>query len=178
MTATEYHVDQTGEKSVRFLTETPLNDIECISDNIDGFVYWKTDNFPPTEAQLEGSQLHFEIDLNTLDGGNSMYNNHLYNNYLETKKYPYAVYEASLTSIEKRSDSGFAVTAEGIFSIHGKEKPLSVTAEIYPAGEGFRIACHFVVVLTDYNIDIPKMLFIKIDENIKVDVKFALKPAP
>lgn len=178
LTAAEYHVDQSSEKSVRFLTEAPFEDIECTSDNIDGFVYWESDDFPSTEAQLEDSQLHFEIDLNTLDGGNSMYNKHLYSNYLETPKYPYAVYEARLTSIVKRTDTSLAVMAEGIFSIHGREKPLTVTADIYPAGEGFTITCHFVVVLTDYNIDIPKMLFLKIDENIKVDVKFALKPAP
>jgi polyisoprenoid-binding protein YceI len=177
LSAAEYHIESTQSNEVMFFSKGPLGEFEFSTDKIDGYVYWEAGGFPPNDAQLKTSQLYFEVDLNSLEGANSFYNRHLREDYLKTDKYPYATYQAELTRIEKSSDSSYTVFAKGLFSIYGRQNQLDVTAIVYPRGDSFRIECKFVVLLSDYEIDIPRMLFVKIDENIRVNLNFFLKPA-
>ena len=68
--AAEHHVDQAKENRVMFVSESPLVDIDVEGGQIDGYAYWEGDGFPPENGQLNGSELYFEVPLNSLDGGN------------------------------------------------------------------------------------------------------------
>jgi hypothetical protein len=40
------------------------------------------------------------------------------------------------------------------------------------------VSCAFVVNLTDHDIEIPKVMFLKLAEDIRVEVDFRVAPAP
>jgi polyisoprenoid-binding protein YceI len=174
--AVEYHVDRTRDNQVSFLSRSSLKDFDVRTSKIDGYVYWEGDTFPPEGSQLEESKLYFEVQLNTLDAGNSMYNNHLKEKYLETKKYPYATFEGKPTKFEHNSDSTYTVYIKGIFTIHGVPNEIEIVGMIERAGDGLKIASEFRVMMSDHEISVPKLLFLSADENIDVTLHFYLKP--
>jgi polyisoprenoid-binding protein YceI len=173
----EFHVDHSKGNQVMFIFEMPLEDFEVQTNNIDGYVYWDGDIFPPQEPQLENSKLYFEVQLNSLDAGNGMYNRHMKEDYLETEDYPYASYSAQIMSIEPASDSSYAVHLSGVFSIHGQGKDLDIVGTAVSSGDGLEVKCDFSIKLVDYDIDLPKLMFIKGDEEIDVYLDFYIKRA-
>ena len=46
-----------------------------------------------------------------------------------------------------------------------------------PDGDGLRVRCAFTVVLSDHGIPIPKLMFMKIDEIMELEIDFFLSPA-
>lgn len=176
--ATEYNVDRSRDNLVRFISDAPLEDFDGVTDKIDGYVLWDGPGFPPDSNALKSSELYFEVELNGLDTGIGLRNRHMRENYLETDKFPYTHFTARLTDSDRVSDSSFAVTADGSFYIHGHSRPLVLTVDIFPDDTSIRVSCRFEVNLKDYDIDVPSLMFLKIDEIIKVELDFYLKPLP
>jgi polyisoprenoid-binding protein YceI len=173
--AAEYNVDRSQENLVRFISDAPLEDFDGVTDQIDGYVYWDGEELPEDESRLASSELHLEVKLETLDTGIGLRNRHMRDNYLETDEFPFAVYAARLTGFEKLSDTLYSAIAEGMMKIHGVERPIQVTTTLIPYNEGFRVSCDFEVNLKDYRIKIPKFMFLKIDEIIRLELNFYLK---
>jgi len=59
--------------------------------------------------------------------------------------------------------------------IHGIEKPFSADGIVVPSKNNFQIKSNFNIKLTDFNIKIPKLMIMKIDENITVHIDFFVK---
>jgi len=175
--AIEYHVDLSKNNQVVFFSKSTLKDFEVRTAKMDGYVYWDGEDSPPEAAQLKNSKIYFEVQLNTLDAGNSMFNRHMKEDYLETEKFPYATYEASITRIEQNPDSSYSVYTTGQFSIHGVAHKVNIIGTAKPKGNDFNITCDFSVKMSDHNIDLPKMLIFSADEDIDVSLDFYIKPA-
>lgn len=173
--AAEYNIDISMENLVRFISDAPLDDFDGVTDQIDGYVFWEGSGLPVDGTDQETSELYFEVKLATLDTGIGLRNRHMRDNYLETDQYPYAVFKARLTEISQMSDTLYSAVADGHMTIHGKENPLRVTTTIIPRKEGFRVKCNFEVNLKDYDIKVPKFMFLKINEIIRLELDFYLK---
>ncbi|MBR9975172.1 MAG: YceI family protein, partial [Bacteroidetes bacterium] len=126
------------------------------------------------EQLSAGSELYFEVDLRTLDTGIGLRNRHMREDYLHTDKYPYAKYSGKVTNAWK-SAKGTEVMVSGSMDIHGKKKALDVRGIINPASNGIRIKTDFEVKLTDHNIEVPQLMFVKISEVMKLELEFQLK---
>lgn len=164
--AGEYNVDQSKQNMVKFISDAPVEDFEGTTAKIDGYIYWEGDD-------LTGkSNLHFEVDLRTLDTGIGLRNRHMRENYLHTDKYPYAVYKGKVISAEKQSNNDIKVTTEGKMTIHGITKGMKIHGTVTPSGEGYRLKSNFSVKLPDYNIEVPKLMFMRISEKIDLVCDF------
>ena len=167
--ATELHVDTTRNNVVKFISDAPVEDFEGITDNIDGYVVW-TGNDPTTE-----SEFYFQVDLNTLDTGIGLRNRHMRENYLETDDYPLAMFKGKVISVEQQSDSTFLTTAKGTFTVHGVEQPMTTTGTVTVSRDQYRIQSQFDLDITDYNIEIPQVMFLRINKMMDIRVDFYLK---
>jgi len=175
--AAEYHVDRTAHNVVTFISETSLDQFEGVTDRIDGYIRWTGDQLPPDQTEWPSCSLYFEVKLNGLDTGIGLRNRHMRENYLMTDKYPFARFEAHLKNLRKVSDTLYVADAEGTFNVHGVDRPMSTVANVIPSASGLRVQCNFEIRLTDYDIKIPKLMFLKLNELIKLQVDFYLKPA-
>lgn len=173
----EYHIDKSRDNQIMFVSETPLADFKVKTENIDGYVYWDGETVLPDKSQLSSSEIYFEVQLNSLEAGNSMYNLHLKEDYLETKKYPYASYKAQIIDIISKTDRTYEVQLQGDFTIHGTSKKIEITGLARQIDNVFRVESEFVVKMSDYKIKIPKLMFIEADNNIKVSLDFYIKPS-
>ena len=170
--AGEYHVDKSAENMVKFISDAPIEDFEGITSHIDGYLYWEGDDI------LNQSELYFEVDLNTVDTGIGLRNRHMRENYLHTDKYPKTHFAGKLIKAEKTSENEYNVEAEGKFYVHGVEKNKKITAKLKKINEDtYKVSAKFEVALSDYNIEVPSIMFYKIDENMDLIVEFHLKKA-
>jgi polyisoprenoid-binding protein YceI len=164
----EYNVKKSDKNIVKFLSDAPIENFEGITNNIDGFLYFEND-------LTNNSQLHFEVDLRTIDTGIGLRNRHMRENYLETDKYPMAVYEGKIVNAEKVGENKYKVKVSGNMNIHGVSIPQDIEGTIELVGDEIYINSDFIVKLTDHKIDVPSLMFMKINENMQMHLDFTLE---
>lgn len=167
--AKELHVDTSRVNLVRFISDSPVEDFDGTSDQINGYIVWSGDE--PTAE----SEFYFQVDLNSLDTGIGLRNRHMREKYLETDQYPLATYRGKVTGIDQQSDSTFQASTEGTFSIHGIDKAMNLSGLVTLSDGQYRIESQFDITLTDFDIKVPQLLFLKIDEVVDIRLDFYLK---
>ncbi|WP_425638856.1 YceI family protein [Algoriphagus yeomjeoni] len=151
---------------VNFLSKASLNEFNGESDKLNGLI------------DLDKNLLDFYIDLNTLETGIGLRDKHMRDNYLETDKYPFAEFTGKMNTIPSLSTgSKSSVTAIGTFKIHGVERQIQVKGTLSKNAKGeLELEGGFNVLLSDYNIEIPKLVFYELAEKQEVTLKALFKP--
>lgn len=175
VSAQEYHVDLDANNVVRFISQAPIDDFEGVTDRIDGFIVLGDGGL--AAGATEGSELYLEVDLASLDTGIGLRNRHMRDNYLETDRFPYATLGGVFVDVAEGSNGSFQVTAEGDLSIHGVSREVEVACLVSPSGQGYRARCGFEVLLSDFDIRIPKVMFMKLANEIRLELDFFVAPA-
>ncbi len=175
--AQEFQVDPGAENVVRFISRASIEEFEGVTDRIDGYVLLDA---PALSADTggEGTEVYLEVDLGSLDTGIGLRNRHMRDNYLEVGRYPFASFRARIESTNPGAGRSYRVTARGTLSIHGVERERTLTCRVEPRGEGHRARCEFEVLLSDHDIEIPKIMFLKLADEIRLELDFSVIPAP
>ena len=174
--AQEYHVDLAASNIVRFISRAPLEEFDGVTDRIDGYVLLDGGRLGEASAGSAG-EIYFEVDLASLDTGIGLRNRHMRDNYLEVEDYPYATFSGAIDSVAATAPGQFEVHASGVLAMHGRERSLSPPCEVSELGAGYRVACSFSVLLSDYQIKIPKIMFLKVADEVRIELEFAVRPA-
>jgi polyisoprenoid-binding protein YceI len=156
----------TESGNVNFLSTAPLNEFNGVSEKLNGLI------------DLSGNVLDFFVDLNTLDTGIGLRDKHMRDNYLETEKYPFAEFTGKFNAIPGLTiGSKTPVTANGKFKIHGVERQIQVKGTLSKNVKGeLELDAGFDVLLSDYKIPVPKLVFYELAEKQTVTIKATLKP--
>ncbi|MDZ7347056.1 MAG: YceI family protein [candidate division KSB1 bacterium] len=170
VTAQEYHVDRRAENLVKFTSDAPMEKIVGTTKAIDGYVLLQ-----PIDGKQSG-EFYFEVDLATLDTGIGLRNRHMRDNYLETKRYPFAVYKGRIIEAEETAD-GYRVKTQGIFDLHGVQKELTIDGRVTTTDKGYRAESRFEIALADFKIERPQLMLLKVGEVVQVEVVFYVVPA-
>jgi len=153
-----------------------LEDFEGTTDRIDGFLFLPGNGLGAV-TDLSESEFYFEVDLASLDTGIGLRNRHMRDNYLEIDRWPMASFRGRVADLRTDASGGYQATARGVLSIHGVEQQRDIGCSATPEGIDLRVLCSFTVVLSDHGIPIPKLMFMKIDEVMELDLDFYLSPA-
>lgn len=169
--AKNLEVDTTRQNEVNFLANSTFGDVEGITHKIAGYVKWEG------EDTLSGSEIYFEVPLDSIDTGVGLRNKHMREKYLETEKYPKAIFEGRISSwTADRTDSNkFRVSSEGTLSIHGVEKTIFVSGTFTKEENHYRVQYFFPLNIKDFNIKKPRFLLVSMDQNIHLKLDFHLK---
>jgi len=174
--AQEFHVDPGAANVVRFISRASIEEFEGVTSRVDGYVLLGTPTLT-TETGGDGTDLYLEVDLASLDTGIGLRNRHMRDNYLEVEKYPFASFRARIESSEAGPGQTYRVSARGTLSIHGIDRERTLTCRVAPHGDGYRAQCGFEVLLSDHDIEIPKIMFLKLANEIRLELDFAVVPA-
>ncbi|GAB4178189.1 MAG: YceI family protein [Calditrichia bacterium] len=167
--ADEFHVDKSSDNRVIFISQAPLESFEGRTNHVDGYIYWEGD-------KLTGnSQIYMEVDLNSLDTGIGLRNRHMRENYLETQKWPKTWFKGKIIEVNSTDNDSVMVKVEGTIFIHGVEKPLTTEGTLLLDQNQLSMNTAFEVKLSDFNIKIPKIMFLKLDEVIKLHLNVTFK---
>lgn len=165
--AVEYQIDQSKKNLVKFISNAPIEDFEGTTNAIDGYISSENED-------LIGAILYFEVDINSVDTGLGLRNRHMRENYMHTSKYPTAVFNGKIMKADK-SSSKMDVEVVGKMKIHGVERSVTIRGNMTKNGNSFRIESKFEIVISDYNIEVPKIMFAKIDQNMDLILDFYVK---
>jgi len=127
---------------------------------------------PEAKFTLDGTKLTgaAEFDMNNLNTGINLRDQHMKEKYLQVKEHP----KAKLTLVDVPVDPGFADTLtnggekpfKGKLQLHGQERDVEGT---YTAKDGL-VRAKFQIKLTTYGIEIPSYLGITVAELVDVNV--------
>jgi polyisoprenoid-binding protein YceI len=165
--STEAQVYQTQGGYVEFLSKAPLNEFKGTSDKLKGLI------------DLQKNVLDFYVDLNTLNTGIKLRDKHMRDNYLETKKYPFAEFNGAIKEVVPVGFKGTQqVTAKGKFKIHGVEKTMEIPGTLIYVNENkVQLKTSFPIKLSDFGIAVPSVLFYELSEEqiVSIDTPLTLK---
>ncbi|MFN3996286.1 YceI family protein [Algoriphagus sp.] len=154
----------TTKGQVTFLSKAPLNEFEGKSSSLNGLV------------NLESNLLDFFVDLNTLKTGIGLRDSHMRENYLETEKFPFAEFTGKLVQLPTLiMGNKTPVKAIGKFKIHGVEREIEVAGFLTLAQNGkVELDATFEILLSDYKIPLPKLVFYELAQEQKVTINAIL----
>lgn len=153
------------EGYAEFVSNAPLLEFKGKSDNLHGLI------------DLEQNLVDFYIDLSTLDTGINLRNRHMRNSYLETERCPFGEFTGEITSdFDPELHEEQDVTVEGSFKVHCITRDKEITGTIQPSDDGLKIDAFWSVLLEDYDIDRPRVVFYELADEQKVNISILLEP--
>jgi hypothetical protein len=118
------------------------------------------------------------VPIRDFEGFNSrLQREHFNENYLESGRYPYAVFEGRIIeAIDFAQPGTHAVRAKGRFELHGISEDRIIACEIVVTADGVRVKSTFDIVLADHDIRIPRIVQQKISAVARVDLDMLFAP--
>lgn len=154
----------TDKGTVVFLSKAALSEFTGESNQLNGLL------------DLNKNLMDFYLDLNTIKTGIGLRDRHMRENYLETKKFPFAEFTGKLSTIPDLEEGQKSeVSTMGLFKIHGVEKEIEVKGHLTRIkSDQIQLEASFKVLLSDYMIDIPKVMFYELAEEQEVTISAVL----
>jgi hypothetical protein len=149
---------------VKFTSDAPLELITAESNHLRGLV-------DPAKRTFA-----FQLEIITLKGFNSaLQQEHFYENYMETELYPTAEFSGKIIEkIDFETNGTQAIRAKGILYIHGIKQERIINCQLNIVNNQIIVTSEFIVNLADFNITIPKLVYQKIAEEIRVSINVSL----
>ncbi len=172
----EFHVDLDADNTVLFRSSAAIEVVEGRTDRIDGYIVLDSERVEAGEPSGP-TGFYLEVDLASLDTGLGLRNRHMRNNYLEVQQFPYATFDGTIQDVERLPAERFRVWGVGVMEIHGVSRQMRIPCDLSPEEDGYRAHCSFEVLLTDFDITIPKLMFLKLANEIRLELDFTVRPA-
>ncbi|MGB3589945.1 MAG: YceI family protein [Tunicatimonas sp.] len=163
--AQDKFITQTGY--TKFFSSAPLEDIEAHNNQVQSVI-----DFTKQEVVVSMDMQAFEFDK-------SLMQEHFNENYVESEKYPKAIFKGTFTNgstIDPTKNGEYAVAVEGTMTIHGVTQPVTTEGTIIVNGPSINAKTKFIVKVADHDIDIPKIVFHNIAEEVEVTVDIKYSP--
>jgi len=131
------------------------------STGISGRILYDADDQTANRCSLR-------VDLTTFDSGVSNRDSNMLTN-LDAFQYPNVMYVSNEISME-----GMNASIKGQLTFHGITKDLNLTADI-SLTDGFNAEGSFTILLSDYEVERPVLLFKKIGDEMKLNFHIVAK---
>ncbi|MDR9366576.1 MAG: YceI family protein [Balneolaceae bacterium] len=151
---------------VEFVSTAPLNTFKGTSENLHGLI------------DLEKNRIDFYVDLNTLDTGIARRDRDMRNTYLESDKYPFAEFTGEFSQgleYVLSADSMTEVSAIGTFTMRDIDQELVVDGTITSTEDSLFLEASWTILLKDFDIERPGILFYELAEEQTINIKIDLK---
>ncbi|MCB0576847.1 MAG: YceI family protein, partial [Saprospiraceae bacterium] len=104
---------------------------------------------------------------------------HFNENYLESSKYPKAIFKGKFEDASKvdfSKDGTYNPTLSGELTLHGKTKQVKVPAKVQVKGGKATASASFTVTLSDFDISVPSVVSDKLAKEAKISIDAELEP--
>ena len=167
--ATVTHVNaqlySSNSSKISFFSKTPAEDISAVNTTSKSAI-----NTKDKSVLVKVKVIAFKFEKPLME-------EHFNEKYLESDKFPDAVFKGKIISdIDFKKDGFYHVKAEGILSMHGIDKPRTLEGTLEIKKGQMILHCKFNVKPVDHKIEVPSVVTEKIAESIEVDVHFTYVP--
>lgn len=157
---------KTGQ--ISFFSETPIRNIEAVNNEVISMINTLT------------GEIGFVVPVKSFRFEKSLMEEHFNENYMETSKYPKAVFQGKITNlnaIDFKKDGTYHASVEGKLTMHGVTRSVSSVGKVTVEKGKLTAVASFIVQLEDYNVKRPSIVAAEIAENveIKINSRYELK---
>jgi polyisoprenoid-binding protein YceI len=141
----------------------PLNSYTGESDQLQGTI------------DLETGNVTFKVPVKSIKTGKDKRDGHMYA-LLKAEKYPTVVFEGKLIDdfdFDKKAKQ--TVKVKGDFILAGTTRQTTIPIDLNPVTKGLQLEASWSLLITDYNLERPSFLFIKIKDKHDLSVNALLK---
>jgi hypothetical protein len=154
-----------AQSTVTFFSDAAIEDITATNSKTTSL--WN----------VSTGEIVFSVPIKEFEFEKSLMRTHFNEKYMESDKYPRALFQGKIAGIKMDVREPQLVKAQGKITIHGVTREIEVPGTIQ-VKEGEIIAkAKFIVKLQDYKIKIPQLLWQNIAEEVEVTVDFLYKPS-
>lgn len=99
---------------------------------------------------------------------------HFNENYLESYKYPKSTFDGYIEKFDSSliNSEYINIKVKGKLTIKGTENEIIADGKIRKIEDIFNLIASFPIKLSDFNVKIPKVVFMKIDEVVKINLNY------
>jgi hypothetical protein len=121
-------------------------------------------------------QYEFSVLMQAFEFEKALMKDHFNENYVETTKFPKAVFKGSIQDVAKvnfAKDGKYPVVIKGTMDLHGVKKEVSANGTLTVSGGKVTASSNFKLVLSDFNVVIPNLVKDKIAKEATINVDAA-----
>lgn len=162
ITATAQNRYFTKEGRVSFFSEAPLENIEAHNQQVTSIL------------DLSKSEVAITLLMKLFKFDKSLMEEHFNENYVESGKYPKAIFTGSFKSdaaIDANKNGVYPVSIDGSLTLHGVTQPVKTTGSIEVKNGSVVAKTKFKIAIKDYNIEVPRLVMKNIAEIVEVTVE-------
>lgn len=149
------------EAKISFFSKTAMENI--VAQNNKALCIWDT----------ASGKFEFSVLIKGFEFDRALMQEHFNENYMESDRFPKAGFKGVLIAekpIAYQTNNTYKVRAEGILTIHGVSKQVSLPANITVNNGIISSKADFTVLLSDYKITVPAIVADKINKQISISV--------
>lgn len=146
-----------------FDAETPLSSYQGKSSKLQGSIDFET------------KKIRFSVPVKSITTDIEKRDGHMYE-LLEVEKNPNVIFEGILgNGIDFGKKTEQTVEAEGNFTLAGTTNKVTIPIVLTPNEKGLQMTASWSLRITDYNLERPSVMFIKVKDRHDLNVDALLK---
>jgi polyisoprenoid-binding protein YceI len=118
------------------------------------------------------------IDSASLDTGNSIRDGIMRKDHLETATFPTIEFVLKAVEDVTRQAETWDFTARGTLSLHGVSREIQFPLRARQQGDAVLLSGQIPLKMTDYRIQIPRFLFLTVDDQVLISFDVTAQRAP
>ncbi len=150
---------RTESGKITFDASTPLEDIFAVNEQVNA-------------ALKDNGEIAVLLLVEEFEFKRKLMQEHFNENYIESEKYPKAYFVGNISNYdpEKLSGEPRIFEVKGDLTMHGVTRPITAELTVKRVDESIGMETEFLVRTEDYKIRVPRLLFKKIAEEIRIQV--------
>jgi len=159
----EKFISRNGQ--IQFLASTPLETIDPVNNHVSCIL------------DTENGNLVFQMKMISFKFEKALMEEHFNEKYVESDKFPKSTFVGKIQNWDDFIWNGTEqnIVVKGMITIHGIEKSIIVKGMIGTSKSTISLSSSFDIIISDFDIDIPRLVRDKISETVKVEVNVTLK---
>lgn len=156
----------TKSGTVSFSAGTAVEDIDGMNKSVTSVVDTST------------GQIEFAALMKGFEFKRSLMQDHFNENYVESEKFPKAVFKGevlNISDINFSKDGTYPVKVKGALELHGVKKEIETPAIFTVSTGAISAVCDFIITSADFNIEIPGAVADKVSPTVNVHVSCSYK---
>ena len=126
-------------------------------------------------VDLENGNLAFQIQMRAFHFNIALMEEHFNENYVESELYPKATFRGAFLDLPKNLSTEQELLVKGTMDFHGIQKEMNFSVTLSLIDDVLVGNAEFVLLCSDFGIEIPKLVADKLANAIQVNVNARLK---
>lgn len=110
------------------------------------------------------------VDAKSGESGSGMRDRKMHKEVLESERYPEIAFRPEKIEGTVASQGKSSLKVQGMFSIHGVDREITVPAEVEMSADHWTATVHFTIPYAKWGMKNPSTLFLRVNDSVEIDL--------